>query len=99
MFCEETKVIIDHILEVKLIEHPISSDFSVSYNVTSESDQVEFFQDVVIEYFLELIGDEEFFLCGSGDDHLTKEGDVIKDTMKEEYEYLSSDVHINQFER
>ena len=66
MIHQETQESLVHIYRYELIEHSISSDFFVSKNVNVENDQIEHFEDVIIDEFLELIGDEEYFLCGSG---------------------------------
>lgn len=39
----------------------------MSQNVNVENDQFEHFEDGIIDEFSELIGDEDYFLCVSGD--------------------------------
>ena len=46
---DEKLITIDHNLEYELIEHPISFDFLVSKNVNVDNDQIECFEDTIIE--------------------------------------------------
>lgn len=46
---EETQITIHHFSEDELIEHPISCDCLVPQNVNDASDQIECFEDAIIE--------------------------------------------------
>ena len=85
--------------KITIIEHSISSNFLVPHNVNVESDQIECFEDVIIDKFLELIGDEVFFFSGSCGSQLTLDVGVINDMLKEKSECFFSGVQLNHFER
>ena len=53
ILCDESHVIVDHLLEDESIENSISSRHLISQNTNIGSDQGGIFGYVVIEYFLE----------------------------------------------
>ena len=56
----------------------------MTHDINANSDQIEYVEDVIIDIFLELIGEEEYFLSGSGGAQLTLYLDFIDDMLKVE---------------
>lgn len=55
-----------------------------------KSDQVEGIEDSLFNEFLDLIGDDKYFISGGDDAWLKLDGNVIDDIPQEEFDYVSS---------
>ena len=58
-----------------------------SHHVNDENDQVEGVEDPSIDEFLDLIGDEIYFINEGGDLEMILDGDAIDDILEEKYDY------------
>ena len=96
---QQTQKYLDHFAEDELLKVLIISDILVSHNANVKSDQVEGIKDVVINEFLEMIGDEGYFFSGSVNTQMTLNGNVIDDIFQEESKCaFSSDQILNHVE-
>ena len=96
MIYQETKGSLDHSFGDGIIEHSTSSDCLVSHNVNAQNDQIECFEDDIIDDYFELINDWYVFSCGKDDGKFTLEWDVIVNRCQDNSEALSSNMQLDQ---
>ena len=53
MVHQEKQEYLYHMSRDELIEHSISSEFLIPHNVNTQSDQIEYLEDVIIKYYFE----------------------------------------------